>query len=364
MKIVQLIYSLSSGGAERFVVDLSNELVRQGHEVHLVVFRSNEGSEFYKPFIESGVLFHNLGIEEGFSLFRVLKVMMALHRINPDIVHSHLNVIPYIYFLSFLRRDIKFLHTLHSSARYTVGGKFQYLINRIFYKRGLIHPVAISQKSNDSYRDFYCLPGAVVIDNGRSKVQPTSSFESARSEVLSYLGGRKKPIFIHVARFHPAKNQDLLISSFNRLYAEGIDFVLLVIGNGYGQSGSAKSLRDRSCSSIKFLGEKANVGDYLLQADAFCLTSKYEGLPISLLEALSAGCVPICTAVGGISDVITDGLTGYLSDGLDIDGFCSAVKRYLHCPDAVGRDFLNEYFNSKYSIEECARSYISVYESL
>lgn len=359
MRIVQLTYSLSSGGAERFVVDLSNELSRQGHDIHIVIFRKNSDSEFYKPLIDKGVTFHNMEIREGFGFLRILRVVKTLRRINPDVVHCHLNVIPYVYFYALICSSIKFFHTLHSTARHTVGNRFQLLINRFFYKTSIIRPVAISGESNDSYAELYRLPEANLIPNGRSKIHATDLFDRVKKEVGSYLSRQHTPIFVHVARYHPSKNQDLLVSVFNRLHEEGVDFILLIIGNGYFGSESAKALRERACKSIRFLGEKQNVGDYLLVADAFCLTSFYEGLPISLLEALSAGCVPICTPVGGIPDVITDGVTGYLSDQVDIESYSNAVMRYLSSRGKIGRGALVEYFDSNYSIEKCASAYIS-----
>jgi len=361
MKIVQLIYSLSSGGAERFVVDLSNELARQGHDVHIVIFRDNPGAEFYRPLIENGVKFHNMGIKEGFGLLRVFKVIKTLHSMAPDIVHCHLNVVPYIYFYALLCFSIKFFHTLHNTARHTVGSRFQLLINRFFYKRSIIRPISISGESNDSYAELYRLPRATLIPNGRSKIYATDFFCQVKEEVDSYLSKQDTPIFVHVARYHPSKNQDLLVSVFNHLFEEGTNFLLLVIGNGYFSSESANTLREKACESIKFLGEKQNVGDYLLVADAFCLTSFYEGLPISLLEALSAGCVPICTRVGGISDVITDGVTGYLSDRVDFDSYYNALKHYLASPASIKKSNLSDYFSSKYSIEKCASMYISIF---
>ena len=114
------------------------------------------------------------------------------------------------------------------------------------------------------------------------------------------------------------------------------------------------------CSKIYFLGEKNNVGDYLLFSDAFCLTSFYEGLPISLLEALSCGVTPICTSVGGIPDVIKDNQTGYLSD-INVDSYYNAIQRFIN--KKIPRDNLIEYFNKNFSITVCAEKYEQVFNN-
>ena len=72
--------------------------------------------------------------------------------------------------------------------------------------------------------------------------------------------------------------------------------------------------------NVYFLGKVTNVSDYLLCADAFVLTSIFEGLPISLLEALSAGVIPVCTPVGGIINIVTKNI-GFLSEDVSKDAY-------------------------------------------
>ncbi|MGE0090589.1 MAG: glycosyltransferase family 4 protein [Bacteroidales bacterium] len=365
MKIIQLIYSLSSGGAERFVVDLSNELAKLGHDVHLIVFRtsSKNGSNvhFYKNLVDENVNYHNLEIDEGFRFSAFVKVTRYIKRINPDIVHSHLNVIPYVFYLALKKGKIKHFHTLHNLAENTVNSKIQKFVNLFFYRTERIRPIAISDICYKSYCDFYRIHNAIIIENGRSPVRPTSQFEKTRNEINSYRSENTKQIFVHIARFSKQKNQDLLIDSFNKLYAIDPDFLLFIIGNGFDSS-EGKALQKRACKAIKFLGEKQNVNDYLLSADAFCLTSIYEGLPISLLEALSAGCVPICTPAGGIPNVITKEVTGYLSDEFSVESYYETILNYLSRPDEIKKEYLISYFEMNYSISKCAFTHLNLYK--
>ena len=89
------------------------------------------------------------------------------------------------------------------------------------------------------------------------------------------------------------------------------------------------------------------------------MSSVVEGMPISLIEALSCGLVPICTAVGGIVDMIEDGQTGFLSYDLTLDSYVEAIKRFIALT-------INEKNSMKkrcaekgelYSIEECSNKY-------
>lgn len=360
MKIVQLIYSLSSGGAERFVVDLANQLSEDGHEVIICMLRPGEGRMiFNKQFVAETVRIESLNMDCGISLAKILRVENFIKRENPDVVHCHLNVIPYIYRLSVVcHGKIKFFHTLHSVAGETVAGILQKELNRWFYFHRYIVPICISYLCKQSYLDYYGASDVCYIDNGRSCISPTVQNGLVYQEIQSYKEMETTPVFIHVARFHPLKNQELLVSVFNKLDKEGIDFTLLVIGAGY-ESNEALLLRRKACDKIHFLGEKNNVGDYLLNSDAFCLTSHYEGLPISLLEALSCGVTPVCTRVGGIPDVIVDGENGYLSDEDECD-YLNAIKRFLRCP--IARNDLQGFFDEHFSMKMCAKKYEAMYQ--
>lgn len=359
MRIMQIIYSLSSGGAEKFVVDLSNELAERGHDVVLCILRDDSGNFiFNKQFLNSNVRFYSMKLDKGFSISKYQKVKKYIMTEMPDVVHCHLNVIPYIYEIALFNKEILFIHTLHNVASNTGGVGVQYYLNRFFYKHNIIHPICISKLCQKSFKSYYNLNNAPYINNGRAVVDVSPKYRAVSNEVDSYKISKTTPVFIHVARFSPQKNQQLLVDSFNKLDSEMIDFTLLIIGNGYDCE-EGKRLQFTACNKIHFLGEKDNVIDYLKCSDAFCLTSLYEGLPISLLEALSCGVTPICTPVGGISDVIVDSVYGYLSVGHNVDEYCKAIRRFMKHPLPSQR--LIGYFNENYSMEICAKKYEDIY---
>lgn len=362
MKILQLVYSLSSGGAERFVVNLSNALHNLGHNVTICMLLddSNCALSFNQQFLSPEVSLHSMKFSRGISLKKILAVDKYIRSQHPDVVHCHLNVTPYIYALTLRNRHIRFVHTLHSLADKTVAPGLQYHLNRFFYSKGYIHPVTISEECQESFKDYYKLDNSVRVDNGAAIAKPTNSYQSVAAEIESLRFRTNVPAFVHVARFHQAKNQKLLIDSFNELDRRGIPFLLLIVGARF-DSPEAQELVRTACDKIHFLGEKSNVSDYLLCADYFCLSSDYEGLPISLLEALSAGITPICTPVGGINNVLKDGQTGYLSKGLTVEAYVDALLRALKSP--LERSYLKKYFNENYSIDHCAQRYLEIFES-
>lgn len=361
MKIFQLIFTLSSGGAEKFVVNLSNELARRGHDVTVVTIRhdTTERYSFNKKFLSPNVKYHSMGFGQGFTLSMVRKVGKFIKEEKPDIVHCHLLSILYLA-TRFLSGSRNVVHTIHSVAEKTVRNKFTKRLLKFLYRSGRVRPVTISIETEKSYRSFFSLDNSRMIINGCPQVMPSADYEEVVKEI-NEIRRNGEPVFIHVARFNKLKNQQLLVNAFNALCDEKIPFKLIVIGRDF-DSPEAKPLVDSACQNIHFLGEKNNVGDYLLQSDAFCMTSNYEGMPISMLEAMSVGLTPISTPVGGVPDVITDGVTGYLSAGMSVDEYCVAVKRYISSP--IDRELLKGYFSDNYSMPKCARQYEQLFDDI
>lgn len=358
MKIIQITYTLCSGGAERFVVNLSNELVERGHEVVVCMLRDEkiERYNFNRPLLSPKVKFHAMNFGKGMSLSMMRQTVKFVKKENPDIVHCHLNTLPFIFPLIF-RKKIKIVHTIHSLADKDCKGKLQYYLNKKVYSSGRVKAVAISKTCEDSYVKFYGNHKVVMIENGSPRPTTTESLSEVKREI-SLMGQGK--VFVHVSKYYPLKNQRMLVESFNKLAEEGLDYRLLIIGNYYDESDKGLFLKEMACEKIHFVGMKLNVGDYLACADAFCLTSRYEGLPISLLEAMSMGVTPICTSVGGIPDVVTDGVTGYLAEDDNVVSYVDTVNRFMTNP--LSRDVITRYYDDNYSMEKCCNRYIELYK--
>lgn len=363
MRIIQLIFTLSSGGAEKFVVNLSNQLAKMGHEVILMQLR-NDGDDaeinFNLPFLSPQVRYVNIGLTKGYKFTKAYKVMKEIKKMSPDIVHSHLNVLPYYYPLTLLPGKTRFIHTLHNVANKETRIKWQQNINRIVYKTRLITPVTISEECQKSFMELYGLSSPPCIDNGCPPISSTDKIENVRKEIgnLKYTPDTK--VFIHIARFNEAKNQIMLIETFNRLIEDGIDAELLIIGAGF-ETDAAKDLREKACKRIHILGTRTNIGDYLLNSDYFILSSLWEGLPISLIEALSARMTTICTPAGGIPNVIKDGYNGFLSPDFSQEAFLETIHRALRTTldaNAIYKSYLDAF-----SMEKCASEYEKLYMS-
>lgn len=359
MKILQVIYSLAPGGAERFVVDLCNELAKNNNdEIHLLTTNSDTipGNKHYYDLLSEKIVYHNLGAKSGFSLKSIIGLYKAINRIKPDIVHLHSNLV--LFFLpALLGKKTTLIHTLHNIAEKTVTIGLLKQIYKLLYKKN-VTPITISNVCNESYKQFYGLENSVCINNGRTPVFTTPLYNEVVKEIHGYLEQSEIPVYIHVARFAEQKNQKLLFDTFTKLYNDGERFLLLVLGANFENS---PYMELNQTSYIKILGAKQNVADYLACSDYFVLSSNWEGLPISLLESMSIGCIPISTPAGGVVDVIRNGENGFLCPSFDADDFYYMVKSTFKVTNSINKSDIIDDYNRKFTMEVCAEKYYKVY---
>lgn len=159
-------------------------------------------------------------------------------------------------------------------------------------------PVTISDESKVSFDEYYKMDASMVY-NG----------------VPQYYGKCMAPLvdnddqllFIHPASCQKVKNQELLIKAFAKLVKDYPNVKVLWLGSNETFKSLYDTLVPDMVLQFKYVGTVPNVRDYLAQADAMCLSSKMEGMPMTIIEAFSVGCPALCTPVGGILNMIEDG---------------------------------------------------------
>ena len=359
MKVLYLHYSLGTGGAERFLVDLSNRVAYKHDVTVLTVLDSNNPSfSHYLTELSPKVKFINLHQQKSLTLSSVIKICRIIKKVNPDIVHAHcsfwLLLVPSIIF-----NKVGYVMTIHSVAQRWAQGHLSRIISGWLYKK-YIQPVTISNQCHQSYVKYYHMANDVLIENGREVVSLSNNFQDVKRYIESFKNQRDTPVFIHIARHHPVKNHNRMFKTFKRLYDEGVDFQLIVIGDKY----DSYLTEFEHHTQIHIIGKRDNVGDYLSCSDYFVLTSDNEGLPISLLEAMSMGVIPICTPAGGIADVIIDGVNGYMSDTISDDAFYSSVRKAISERYKLRKCDIQNAYESNYSMKRCSSRYVELYKEL
>lgn len=356
MKILEIIASLKTAGAERFVVELSNELATcPGIEVQILQLMPVTEKDICAESLHEGICRTSLNKGRGFSFKAMVGVYKYIRKHHITHVHAHGSAISYVLLPALLCRGVRFFATIHSDARLDAGNKFLItLIRKILFKCGLCVPVTISEESNKSFRSFYGME-APIIFNGISA-------KAARQRVSPFQ--EKGLHFVHVARVSEQKNQILLYQAFQRLVDSGGEAWLYHYGR-FGDDEISQRLRALSNEHIKIMGEIPEATDVLRFADAMCLSSMMEGMPMTIIESFSVGSPVICTPVGGCVNMINDGVNGILSEDCTVDKYYKALERFSRLSGDEKEQMRKNALLSfkRYDIRDTAKSYLAIFNS-
>ena len=367
MKILELIFDLSPGGGERLVVDLSNAFASMGDEVVLLTIKDDavrpEIRQFYRPELKEGVTYVNLGCRDGFSVRTLVRVYRAIKQIRPDVLHIHLEPIVKFCFpaIFLLNGKMKIVQTIHTDFNAGHNSLLYKLIFNTVGKRHRMRWVALSPSNYSDFKAKYPSLCARCIPNGRAPIEPSPLFSQVKEEVDALRLSPSTKVFVHVARCVEVKNQTVMVEAFNA-FSKDRDACLMIIGDKY-DTPLGESVRSSAGPRISFLGTRTNVGDYLLCSDCFCLASRYEGLPITVIEAILTGTPVVSTPLPGVRDVTREGVNAVFSSSFDRDSFVSAlVEAYDHL-ESYKEGAMGLKDGSSCSIASCAASYRDFFET-
>jgi len=141
----------------------------------------------------------------------------------------------------------------------------------------------------------------------------------------------QSPVVVNLAALTPVKDQGLLIKAIARVREKMPEIRLLLIGDGPMRDGLENLVDELNLAdNVTFTGERIDGPRILAACDIFCLSSKVEGTPMAILEAMAYSCPIVATAVGGIPGIIRDGEEGLLVPHGDIEALSGALERILN----------------------------------
>jgi glycosyltransferase involved in cell wall biosynthesis len=353
MKIIQVIPSFAFGGAEIMCENLIYALKKQGHEVSAISLFDSR-TPIAERIEAAGISIRYLGKKPGLDLSIKGKLKKIFKEERPDAVHVHLNAIKYAAPAAKAARVGRCVYTVHNVADKDASG-FSRKLNHYFFKHSMATPVALTSTVKESITDVYgiCPCKISVVFNGIDLAK------CIRKE--SYQLGESIEI-LHVGRFFAQKNHAGMLEAFKKIHDEIPKAHLRLIGDGELRDATEQLARELGIEdAIIFEGKQANVYPYLHGADLFILPSLYEGMPITLIEAMGSALPIVATEVGGIPDMLSDGESALLCP-CDPDAVADACIKLLRddfLRERLGRGALDA--AQKFSAEEMAEKYVEVY---
>lgn len=350
-KLVITIGTLLTGGAEVFVVNLIKNLDKTKFAISLIVLDKKNNSFLEEDLDKINIRIYYLNKPVGFSLKTILKTYRLLAKIKPDIIHGNIGGIIYSLLYVFLHRVLT-IHTIHTLASKEFGS-FKRIILRYLYLKRKIIPVIINQANLAEFLGVYQIPEELIkiINNGidLKRFNHTKNFTN------------KHITLGHVGRFEEVKNHKTIFLVFGELLVRGYDISLRLIGKGSLLNHYKQSVNSEK---VFFIAESKNIEEELAKIDIFIFPSIYEGMPLSLLEAMASGCVIVASNIGGINQLIEEHINGYKFLYNDINSFVLCLENLIKNPIKM-KEISNNNINKakEFSIDVMIRKYTDLYLS-
>ena len=319
MRVLMVVNQLRAGGAEVLAADLARGLSAAGVECRIAALHASaaDRDDFGVPttVLTGAVACRRIPM----ALSRLVRLC---RRDRPDIVHSHGETPDLASRIACKLAGVPHVVTAHVERPWSWRPRLgMFLESRTaFLTREYI---AVSEAVADVLRRRVGVPPARVRVIPNWVCEPVAG-RSAADEVP-----RGQPTLVHAARLHVQKGQDVLLEAFRAVRREFPSAVLWIVGEGPEE----EALRRRAGEGVVFLGYRTEVRDLLRRADLFVLASRWEGQPLSMLEAMAEGLPVVVTSVGGIPEAIRHGVSGMLVPPDDAEALAAALIRCLRDPE-------------------------------
>ncbi len=304
MKIIQIMPDFGLAGAETMCENLSLELVKADHDVTIISMY-----DYHSPITErlekAGIKVFYLNKKIGLDFSMIPKMKKIFKEIKPDVIHTHRNCPQYAIPAAIMAGVKHRVHTVHNVAD-KENLKLARILNKFFFKHCNLIPVALSELIRNTIVEEYGLKNEQIptIFNGinLSKCLPKENYSVSGSFKI-----------LHIGRFSEQKNHMGLVQGYKLFCEKYPNSELWLIGDGEKRKEIEEYIQNECPElNVKFFGLQSNVYGYLNEADTFILPSNYEGIPITLIEAMGTGLPIIASDVGGVSDMIDEGKEGLL----------------------------------------------------
>jgi glycosyltransferase involved in cell wall biosynthesis len=352
MKIAHVVDSMEVGGAETLVSQICRLQRKQGHEprVYAVGALGPLGEQMRK---EGFSVQPHMGRHLADSLrnfFRIFK------ETRPDVAHLH-NPTPTVYAAMAARMAgvpciVSTRHSLVARPRrLIVELKYAFAAAFCDWIAGICDATANNIKS------IHSIPARKIVRvyNGANPMLRTAKEQWPAKTGFT---------LVYVGRLEPVKNHALLLNAFYLALKSMPGLRLWMVGDGSERQALENLAAQLGITSqVTFWGRKLDVAPFFSAADAFIMSSKSEGLPISLLQAFSLGLPAIVTDVGGMAEVVQLAGAGFTVSVIDPAGMAAAILR-LAAGDAERAQFsinAEDAFHARFTLEIMADAYMDLY---
>ncbi len=375
MKIVYCIQGThNSGGMERVLSRKVNYLAQAGHEVSIITFNQQGRKPFFE--LHPSVVCHDLaipyeqyqkgGILNRLALYARLPRLRRLHRSRLEqlLLKLRADIV-----ISMLNEDAYFLPSMQDGSKKVLEYHFSKYSGLQDLRKGIWRLIDGWRKKKEerlarSFDRFIVLthedatlwgdlPNLMVIPNPLPFYSDSPSSCSARQ-------------LLAMGRYDDQKHFDLLIDLWAQLAPEYSEWRLVIAGDGKLRPELTAQVERLGLKSVELMRPTHQVQELYRASSIYVMTSRYEGLPMVLIEAQQMGLPIVSFACPcGPRDVITDGVDGYLLEVGDHEGFIQALRRLMDSESERQRmGAAARIASERYDLEHIMKSWLALFDEL
>lgn len=363
---MRLVYCITRsdtlGGAHIHVGDMAAWMRQRGHDAHVVVGGEGPYCEHLAakgvPYTISEYLCRP--IRPVADLRAVLELRHIFRQLDPDVLSLHSAKAGLVGRLASMGRATPVLFTAHGWA-FTEGvSPIKAMVFRML--EWATAPLADRIITVSEY------DRRLALEAGVGKPETMQTIHNAMPETPNRAdpGQNCAPVRIAmVARLDEPKDHQTLVSALASL--KNRSWLLDLVGDGPHEEWIRGQVRRFGMEDrVRFLGLRQDVDEVLADSHIFVLTSRWEGFPRSILEAMRAGLPVVASAVGGIPESVEDGETGYLLGKGGVSDISNRLAYLIDNPEERARLGNNgrQRFDERYRFERMAEETLSVYDAL
>lgn len=329
--------TLQSGGAERVISILSSSFVDEFGTVKILLWV--DAPIFYN--LDKRIQIISIE-KECKSRSNLKKMIWFRHFIlsnKPDVLLSFLTPFSLLSITALLGVKCNIIVAERNDPAYLRGGYCMKKIRNFFFRRA--SGILVQTANNKEGYNNYLKKKISVIYN------PVFMLPEVKGMALST---ETKKEIVSVVRLHPQKNIPMMLMAFKEFYKKHTDYKLIIYGEGHQRTRLQEIIQKEGLSlCVSMPGVRKDIFDEISYAKMFVLSSDYEGMPNSLIEALCLGLPCISTKVSGAVDLIENGKNGILVDKGDFMAMSNAMEQLAADDDLA---------------EKLAKEAVAVYDKL
>jgi glycosyltransferase involved in cell wall biosynthesis len=341
LKLLLVESGTSVGGTERVVWELATRLPAERWDVRVWLSPAGGVDEFAAALAARGLPVARVAeVDSRWDWAGMVRTWRGLGRERPDLLHVH-HVWPaadrYLAALAAAAGVPRLVVTEHIEGHSHSEAQVRLKIREL--ERADVVTAVSAAVADSLVRDY-------GVDRARLRVVPNGAEppdEGAERPAVRRLreelgAGVLRPLWVCAGRLEEQKGQDVLLDALAEVRRRGLEFVAVLAGEGRQRAALEERARALGLeANVHFAGQVDDVGPLLAAADAVAMPSRWEGLPLVLLEALARGRPVVASAVGGVPEAVSDGEHARLVPPGDVPALAGALEEFHRHPDAALR---------------------------